>query len=198
MAAVDLDASICFIPPTAHIAICSSRSSSVLAVSVFFLFSNIVCLNLFVRCPFVSDVAFIWIMSLLSPSGFAASSQILELAEEPRGLPPEFHEVHHQLALPPLPLHRGLCSAGHAALWRTVSNLSSALTLLPSSLQHRHTCSHTRPILYPRLHLTLLPVCDPWPGVAVLTDMLTQQVAGRAAAPTAALWYHSQQELHTV
>lgn len=128
---------------------------------------------------------------------FAASSQILELVEEPCGFPPQFYEVHHQLALPPFPFHRGLCPAGHAALRRTVSNISNlscALSALsssfhPSTTQHRHTYTHTSfpLLLFPSLHLTLLPACDPWPGVAVVTDVLTQQEAGRAAAPTAAL-----------
>ena len=48
-------------------------------------------------------------------------SQVLELPEEPGGVAAQLHEVHYQPALPPLPLHRGLCPAGHAALWRTVS-----------------------------------------------------------------------------
>lgn len=60
--------------------------------------------------------------------------QILELTEEPRDLPPKFNEVYHQLALPPLPLHCCLCSAGHAALWRTVSDLSCPTQMHISSL----------------------------------------------------------------
>lgn len=47
--------------------------------------------------------------------------QILGSSSKPGGFPPELHEVYHQFALPPLPLHRGLCVAGDAAVWRTVS-----------------------------------------------------------------------------
>ena len=47
--------------------------------------------------------------------------QVLELPAEPGGVPAQLHEVHHQPALPTLPLHRGLRSAGHAALRGTVS-----------------------------------------------------------------------------
>lgn len=50
-----------------------------------------------------------------------ASPQVLELPAEPGGVPAQLHEVHHQPALPSLPLHRGLRSAGHAALWGAVS-----------------------------------------------------------------------------
>ena len=101
---------------------------------------------------------------------FAVFSQILELIEEPCGLSSQFHEVHHQLALPPLPIHRGLRSAGHAAFWRTVSNLSiySAPQLLFSPFYNTHTRAHTSsPLLpFPSLHLTLLLVCDPRLGGA--------------------------------
>lgn len=62
-----------------------------------------------------------------------ASCQILELVEEPRRFPPELHEVHHQFALPPVPLHRGLCLTGHAALRRTVSERTDCLFPPPSS-----------------------------------------------------------------
>lgn len=48
--------------------------------------------------------------------------QVLELLEEPGGVPAELHEVHHQPVVPPLPLHRGLCSAGDAAVRGPVSN----------------------------------------------------------------------------
>lgn len=68
-------------------------------------------------------------MSLSLPV-FAAYAQILELIEEPRGFPAQFHEVHYQLALPSLPLHRGLRSAGHAALRRTVSPVFLLMWLL--------------------------------------------------------------------
>lgn len=50
-------------------------------------------------------------------------SQVLGLLEEPGSVSVELHEVHHQLALSPLPFHCGLCSAWHAALWRTVCNV---------------------------------------------------------------------------
>lgn len=48
-------------------------------------------------------------------------SQILGISKEPGGVFVELHEVHHQFTLPPFPLHRGFCIAGHAAVWRTVS-----------------------------------------------------------------------------
>lgn len=47
--------------------------------------------------------------------------QVLEFPEESGGLLAELHEVHHQFALPAVPVHRGVCFAGDAALWRTVS-----------------------------------------------------------------------------
>jgi len=47
--------------------------------------------------------------------------QVLEFPEESGGLLAELHEVHHQFALPAVPVHCGICFAGDAALWRTVS-----------------------------------------------------------------------------
>lgn len=47
--------------------------------------------------------------------------QVLGVSEEPGGVFVELHEIHYQFTLPPFPLHCGLCSAGHAAFWRTVS-----------------------------------------------------------------------------
>lgn len=103
--------------------------------------------------------------NLPSPSVYVASSQVLELAEEPRGLPPQFHEVHHQLAFPPLPLHCGVRSAGHAALWRTVSNLCSPVLrsvtspLLWQTHRHIRVCSSIDVSVWPSF-----PVSDPWCG----------------------------------
>lgn len=48
--------------------------------------------------------------------------QILELFEESCGFSVELDEVHHQLALPPLPLHRGIRPVGYAAVRRPVSD----------------------------------------------------------------------------
>ena len=53
--------------------------------------------------------------------------KVLEFFAESGGVSAELHEVHHQSALPPLPLHRGVCSPGHAALWGTVSKPSRTL-----------------------------------------------------------------------
>lgn len=50
------------------------------------------------------------------------SLQVLELFAESGGFTVKLHEVHHKLALPPLPLHRGVCSARHAALRGPVSD----------------------------------------------------------------------------
>lgn len=47
--------------------------------------------------------------------------QILGSSSKPGGFSAKLHEVHRQFALPPLPLHRGLCLVGDAAVWRTVS-----------------------------------------------------------------------------
>ncbi|KAA0705626.1 Voltage-dependent P/Q-type calcium channel subunit alpha-1A [Triplophysa tibetana] len=47
------------------------------------------------------------------------SDQVLGVSEEPGGVFVKLHEVHHQFTLPPLSLHRSLCSIGHAAVWRT-------------------------------------------------------------------------------
>lgn len=104
----------------------------------------------------------------------AASSQILELTEEPRDLPPKFNEVYHQLALPTLPLHCCLCSAGHAALWRTVSDLPCP-TYRYTSLLSSFPCPSPA------------PVCALWPIVAALTDLSAQQVAGTAVQLAVAL-----------
>lgn len=49
--------------------------------------------------------------------------QILGLSQEPGCVPHELHEVHHQPAVPSLSLHRGVCSAGDAAVWREVSDI---------------------------------------------------------------------------
>lgn len=55
--------------------------------------------------------------------------QVLELLEKPGGLSAQLHEVHHQPAVPPISLHRGLCSLGHAALWGPVSVLLPSCSL---------------------------------------------------------------------
>lgn len=47
--------------------------------------------------------------------------QVLEFPKESGGLLAQLHEVHHQFAFPTVPVHRGVCFAGDAALWRTVS-----------------------------------------------------------------------------
>lgn len=64
------------------------------------------------RCP-LSDAA--WV------------PQVLGLAAEFGGVLDELHEVDHQFALPPLPLHRGLCSPRDAAVWRQVSTSELSL-----------------------------------------------------------------------
>ncbi len=47
--------------------------------------------------------------------------QVLGSSSKSGGLSAKLHEVHHQFALSPLPLHCGLCFVGDAAVWRTVS-----------------------------------------------------------------------------
>lgn len=47
--------------------------------------------------------------------------QVLGVFAQPRRISSQLDEVYHQLALPALPLHSCVCSAGHAALRRTVS-----------------------------------------------------------------------------
>lgn len=49
--------------------------------------------------------------------------QVLGVSKEPGGVSYELHEVHHQFALPPLSLHRGIRSAGNAAVRGTVRRL---------------------------------------------------------------------------
>lgn len=46
--------------------------------------------------------------------------QVLGIPQESGCLLDELHEVYHQLALPPLPLHCCLRSPRNAALWRQV------------------------------------------------------------------------------
>lgn len=53
--------------------------------------------------------------------------QVLGLPAESGGLLDEFHEVYHQFALPPLPLHRRLCSPRDAAVRRQVSTRELSL-----------------------------------------------------------------------
>ena len=48
--------------------------------------------------------------------------KVLGISEEPGGVSDELHEVHHLSHLPPLPLHCGVCTAGHAALWWQVTH----------------------------------------------------------------------------
>lgn len=51
---------------------------------------------------------------------FVRVSQVLGIPPESGCLLDELHEIYHQLALPPLPLHRCLRSPRNAALWRQV------------------------------------------------------------------------------
>lgn len=53
--------------------------------------------------------------------------QVLGVFAQPRRVPSQLDEVYHQLAVPALPLHSCVCSAGHAALRRTVSAVSFSL-----------------------------------------------------------------------
>ncbi len=43
--------------------------------------------------------------------------QVLDILTELGGFPHELHEVHHQFALPPLPVYRSLRFAWNAAVW---------------------------------------------------------------------------------
>lgn len=47
--------------------------------------------------------------------------KVLGVSEKPGGVFDELNEVHHLPHLPPLPLHRCLCTAWNAALRRQVS-----------------------------------------------------------------------------
>lgn len=47
--------------------------------------------------------------------------QVLELSEKSGGLSAQLDEVYHQSSVPSVSLHCGVCSAGDAALRRTVS-----------------------------------------------------------------------------
>jgi len=47
--------------------------------------------------------------------------QVLELVTESGGVSAQLNEVHHQSPVPAVSLHCSVCSAGDAALWRTVS-----------------------------------------------------------------------------
>lgn len=51
--------------------------------------------------------------------------KVLELFEEPGGIPAQLYEVHHQSVVSTLPLHCGLRSAGNAAIWWTVSHFQT-------------------------------------------------------------------------
>lgn len=67
------------------------------------------------------------------------SLQVLGISEEPGGVIDELHEVHHQPTVPALPLHCGLRSAGHAAVWGQVQNqnchpITATLVLRPEVL----------------------------------------------------------------
>ena len=62
----------------------------------------------------------------------AVSFQILGLSPEPGGVADELHEVHHQPAVPALPLRGSVRSAGHAALRRQVGGGSGLTGPSPS------------------------------------------------------------------
>ena len=47
---------------------------------------------------------------------YVVALKVLGVSKEPGGVSDELHEVHHLPHLPPLPLHRGVCTAWHAAL----------------------------------------------------------------------------------
>lgn len=55
--------------------------------------------------------------------------QVLGVFAQPRRVSSQLDEVYHQLAVPALPLHSCVCSAGHAALRRTVSAVFFPLSL---------------------------------------------------------------------
>lgn len=65
--------------------------------------------------------------------------QILGVSQEPGRVPYELHEVHHQPAVSPLSVHRGVCSAGDAAFWRKVSKRTS---------KHPHFLSSRGPLSF--------------------------------------------------
>lgn len=97
------------------------------------------------KCKYESQNS-IWIpRSFLLPL-----PQVLGSSSKPGGVSAELHEVHHQSALPPLPLHRGVCLAGDAAVRRTVSidntwqpahiSVSTALSLRCFIFMMIHVC----------------------------------------------------------
>lgn len=47
--------------------------------------------------------------------------QVLGISQEPGGLSSQLHEIHHQPAVPPFPVHRRLCTFGNAAFRWPVS-----------------------------------------------------------------------------
>lgn len=173
LAAVHPDTLICFMPPTLLIAICSTLPSSALVVFarfVILLLSESSCL---LFCFFVCVCSSMYNNNFFVPLFlFALSCQILELFKEPCCFPPELNEVHHQLALPPVPLHCGLCLAGDAALWRTVSDLSNLICSFSSSFQpflihHTSTNTKTNPLLfYFSTHFPTWPFLCMIPGPA--------------------------------
>lgn len=54
-------------------------------------------------------------------SNHTAARQVLELLAEPGCVSAQLHEVHHKPSISALLVHRGLCSAGDAAVRGTVS-----------------------------------------------------------------------------
>lgn len=86
----------------------------------------------------MSLLIFFFLLTYFCPSFINLPSppplpQVLGSSSKPGGFSAELHEVHHQFALPPLPLHCGVCLVGDAAVWRTVSintNLESGSRLL--------------------------------------------------------------------
>lgn len=68
-------------------------------------------------------------ISLSKPIYYGMLCQVLELIEESGSVSAQLNEVHHQSPVPAVPIYRGVCSAGDAALWGTVSTRVTSLYL---------------------------------------------------------------------
>lgn len=68
--------------------------------------------------------------------------QVLGTTSKPGGFSAELHEVHRQLAVPPLPLHRCICLVGDAAVWRTVSITTNLRRSSTASIKFEHLFSY--------------------------------------------------------
>ena len=176
-------------PPPAHIAICSSLSSSVLVLSVFF-FLSIVCLNLFVLSLPVCQRC--WVTANRKKNKLFLSPSPCLL------LPLRYWNSLRNLVVSLLNSMKSIISLLFLLFLFIVVFALLGMQLFGGQWV---IISLACPALFPAHILSSSPLSispsDPPSCVwSLATDVSTQQVAGRAPAPTVALWYRSQQELH--